>query len=925
MASTTTSSASERVISKVPRGVNLNKPLFAHDLQDLRVEDLTIGGEIILGAGTVGLTLTTTAASPAEVLRFITDRASANGDVQRLSFRAQDSDGIVSEYARLDVVLNDRTAGSFDSSFEFGIEVAGTMTTVLDINASAAGVVTSTVPSGDIILNDNVSLQLGTAGAESDLSSDGTNTIWNFASGNFTVQAAGATDLIFSANLLDVVAGTIVELNNQLRFDTGVAATAANYQILRNADATNLLQLNVPTGASFEFSVNDVVEATLSGTTFNLQANELTTTGNIGIGAAASATNKITSALGTITALAEAFTATGTWNNAAVTFDLISGAITDTASAAVSRLINLSVGGTSQFAVTKAGAITSAGSYTGTVLNATAATNQVVLDSDAATTTTITAPAPAASRIVTLPDGGAASSFVLTESAQTINGVKTFGNQIVVDELTNQIVTGNGVNLTTSSYPASAGAVTLTFPNTADTIVGRATTDVLTNKSVSLATNTVTGTTAQFNTALTDNDFATLAGVETLTNKTLTGALLSLNDSDSLFNLTITSTSTLLADQTLTIDTEAGSRTLRLAGDFITSGTFATTITVTGATGVTLPTSGTLYGTLAGSITSAQLLASMTDESGTGALVFANTPTLVTPLLGTPTSGVLTNCTGLPIVAGTTGTLSVARGGTGLTTIAANQIVYASALDTIAGLATAASSVLVTSAGSVPSMATDIPTAVTIGTAYIYRVGGTDISLADGGTAASLVASNGAITYSGAAALALSAVGASGQLLRSAGAGAPTWTTSTYPVTNAINTLVYASAADTLAALPTANSSVLVTSATGVPSLSGTLPQNGSTIQAISLDAATTIAVTSNVVELTTVGAETLTTITGGIAGQLLTIIFLDSNCTLTDTGAGGAANTIALSAALTGANNTTLTLVRATTQWLEVGRAVNA
>ena len=41
--------------------------------------------------------------------------------------------------------------------------------------------------------------------------------------------------------------------------------------------------------------------------------------------------------------------------------------------------------------------------------------------------------------------------------------------------------------------------------------------------------------------------------------------------------------------------------------------------------------------------------------------------TLVTPILGTPQSGNLTNCTSLPIVAGTTGTLSVARGGTGIT------------------------------------------------------------------------------------------------------------------------------------------------------------------------------------------------------------------------------------------------------------------
>ncbi|MAY02160.1 MAG: hypothetical protein CMQ38_04170 [Gammaproteobacteria bacterium] len=46
------------------------------------------------------------------------------------------------------------------------------------------------------------------------------------------------------------------------------------------------------------------------------------------------------------------------------------------------------------------------------------------------------------------------------------------------------------------------------------------------NKSIALGSNTVTGTTAQFNTALTDNDFATLAGSETLTNKTLTSPVL---------------------------------------------------------------------------------------------------------------------------------------------------------------------------------------------------------------------------------------------------------------------------------------------------------------------------------------------------------------------------------------------------------------
>jgi hypothetical protein len=53
--------------------------------------------------------------------------------------------------------------------------------------------------------------------------------------------------------------------------------------------------------------------------------------------------------------------------------------------------------------------------------------------------------------------------------------------------------------------------------------------------------------------------------------------------------------------------------------------------------------------------TSAELLGVISDETGSGALVFATSPTLVTPLLGTPTSGVLTNCTGLPVAGGGTG------------------------------------------------------------------------------------------------------------------------------------------------------------------------------------------------------------------------------------------------------------------------------
>jgi hypothetical protein len=74
------------------------------------------------------------------------------------------------------------------------------------------------------------------------------------------------------------------------------------------------------------------------------------------------------------------------------------------------------------------------------------------------------------------------------------------------------------------------------------------------------------------------------------------------------------------------------------------------------------------------------------------------------------------------------------------TTTTASQLLYSNGANAIEGLATGNSSVLVTNGSGVPSLATDIPTAVTIGTKYIYRAGGTDVAVADGGTNLSTVA-----------------------------------------------------------------------------------------------------------------------------------------------------------------------------------------
>jgi hypothetical protein len=247
---------------------------------------------------------------------------------------------------------------------------------------------------------------------------------------------------------------------------------------------------------------------------------------------------------------------------------------------------------------------------------------------------------------------GNAVTFAIDSTVATLTGTQTLTNKTV--NLTNNTLTGTTAEFNTALSDGSFA-----------TLAG---TETLTNKTVNLANNTLTGTTAEFNTALSDGSFATLAGSETLTNKTIDV------DNNTVSNIEVdnlksgvldTDLSTVSAsDDTLAsakaikayVDAQVTASDLDFQGDSggaLSIDLDSETLTIAGGTGI--DTSGSLntltvaIDSTVATLTGSQTLTNKTLTSpvissitNTGTLTL---PTATTTLVGTDTTDTLTNKT----------------------------------------------------------------------------------------------------------------------------------------------------------------------------------------------------------------------------------------------------------------------------------------
>jgi hypothetical protein len=398
-----------------------------------------------------------------------------------------------------------------------------------------------------------------------------------------------------------------------------------------------------------------------------------------------------------------------------------------------------------------------------------------------------------------------------------------YGANVTSAALTNATAIGNGASVAASntiqlgntsvtnvktSGTITAGAVTYPkLDGTANQVLTTNGSGVATFGSIPTLNQNTTGSAATLTTARNINgiafngsaDITVAADAETLTGTTLKSTV----TGSSLTGVGIITSGTwngstigvTYGGTGVTTSTGSGSLVLSTSPTLVTPilGT-PTSATLTNATGLPIATGvsglGTGIASFLATPTSSNLLAATTDETGIGALVFANTPTLVTPIIGAATGTSLSLSSTLNATGATTlgSTLNVTGAGTFSSTLAAGASTLASA--TITGNETVGGTLEVTGATTLSST----------------------LNVTEAGTFSSTLGVTGTTTLTGGVTIPIASKGL-GKVLTSDATGVATWTygTSTVSKPTATATILisdkyvfYDGAADGTLTLPAA-------------------------------------------------------------------------------------------------------------------------
>jgi len=203
-------------------------------------------------------------------------------------------------------------------------------------------------------------------------------------------------------------------------------------------------------------------------------------------------------------------------------------------------------------------------------------------------------------------------SIAIDSTVATLTGSQTLTNKTLTSPTINTATIDLGADLTmgdndivfegataddfetTVTVADPTADRTITLPDATGTVSLVAGTETLTNKTIDSASNTLTldlsegtltGTTAEFNTALSDGSFATLAGTETLTNKTISG---SSNTLSNIGNSSLTNSTITITGSDASSDSIALGETLTIAnGEGIVTDIATNTLTITAEDGTT--------------------------------------------------------------------------------------------------------------------------------------------------------------------------------------------------------------------------------------------------------------------------------------------------------------------------------------------------